>query len=159
MNLPQPTLVLILSILALIIGLYCVWQISSLNKLRQTFFAGSRAINLESVILSLERELNSVREQQAVLENALTELRHNFGFAIQKVGLVRFNQFEGGGGNFSFTLAILDEHDSGIILTSMHGREQNRIYTKKIDAGKSDSVLTEEEQHAVAIANSKIFSK
>jgi hypothetical protein len=69
---------------------------------------------------------------------------------------VRFNPFNDGGGNFSFSLALLDSHNTGIIITSMYGREQNRIYTKKIEDGKSDSPLNEEEKQAVEKANSKI---
>jgi hypothetical protein len=37
----------------------------------------------------------------------------------------------------------------------MYGREQNRIYTKKIDMGLCDSKLSEEEEQAVAVANTK----
>ena len=152
------TLALILSILALLTGAYSVWQIVSLNKIRKTFFAGTQALNLESVILKLEAELKTGREQQIVLENALSELRQQFTFAVQKVGLVRFNPFQDGGGNFSFSLAILDEHNTGIVLTSMHGRQQNRIYTKKIDEGKSDSQLTDEEIQALTMANNKFHA-
>lgn len=156
MNLTLPTITLILSILALVTGVYCLWQAVSLKRLRKSFFAGSRAINLENVILRLEQELKDSRQNQAVLEQALTELKQNLTFAVQKLGLVRFNPFDDGGGNFSFCLALLDAHNSGIVITSMYGREQNRIYTKKIDAGKSETQLTEEEKQAIAMANSKI---
>jgi len=144
---------LILSGLALLLGAYSVWQAVSLNRLRKIFFAGSQGLDVESVILTLEQELKSSRARQEVLEHELMELRSKLGFAIQKLGLVRFNPFQAGGGNFSFCLAILDEHNSGVVLTSMHGRQQNRIYTKKIDNGKCDTQLTEEEIQAVHMAN------
>lgn len=151
----MPNLALILSLLA-ILGLgYCVWQIVSLNKLRKTFFSGNSAANLEDVICSLQNELKEIRENQAALENTLARLVHDFGFAVQKVGVVRFNPFNDGGGNFSFVLAILDRQNNGLVLTSMHGRQQNRIYTKKIDNGKSETQLTEEELQAVREADSK----
>jgi hypothetical protein len=152
---PLPTITLILSILAFFVGLYCLWQIISLNGLRKNFFAGGRAINLENVIVALQQELQDSRQHQAILEQTFSELRNNLNFAIQKVGLVRFNPFSDGGGNFSFSLALLDLQDSGVVITSMYGREQNRIYSKKIDLGKCDSQLTEEEQQAVSLANSK----
>jgi hypothetical protein len=50
---------------------------------------------------------------------------------------------------------LLDEHNTGAVITSMHGREQNRIYTKKIDNGKCDVQLTEEEQQAFNNANTQ----
>ena len=156
MNLNQPSLTLILSILALLIGFYSLWQIITFNRLKKSFFAGSQALSLENVILSLKQELQDSRLNQTALEQALAELKYNFTFSVQKVGLVRFNPFNDGGGNFSFVLALLDSNDSGIIITSMYGREQNRIYTKKIDMGKCESKLTEEEEQAVAIANDKM---
>jgi Protein of unknown function (DUF4446) len=68
---------------------------------------------------------------------------------------VRFNPFADGGGNFSFSLALLNDYNTGVIITSMHGRQQNRIYAKKIEKGKCDIQLTEEEQQSILIANTK----
>ena len=149
------TITLVLAGLALVLAGYCAWQIISFNRLKKTFFAGGKALSLESVIYSLKQELQNSREQEAALEQGLAELKTKVAFAIQKVGLVRFNPFNDGGGNFSFSLALLDEHNTGVIITSMYGREQNRIYTKKIDYGKCDVKLTEEEEQAVEKANSK----
>ncbi len=154
MQLPLPQLTLILSLLALLIGLYCLWQNRSLNTLRKIFFAGQKALDLESVILSLKQQQKDNRQQQVVLEQALDGLKNNISFAVQKVGLVRFNPFGDSGGNFSFCLALLDGHNNGVIITSMYGREQNRIYSKKIENGKSDIQLTEEEQRSVLVAKS-----
>lgn len=139
----------ILSILACFGVIYCIWQISSLNRLRKNFFTGTRAISLESVIFSLEQKLKDSQNQQAALEQSLHSLGQTLNLAVQKVGLVRFNPFEDAGGNFSFTLALLDAHNSGVVITSMHGRQQNRIYSKKIDSGLADTKLTQEEQQAV----------
>ena len=86
------------------------------------------------------------------MESQLKQLRQDFGFAVQKVGLVRFNPFADGGGNFSFCLALLDSHNTGAIITSMHGREQNRVYSKKIIRGQSEIQLTGEEQQAFDLA-------
>lgn len=151
----MPTITLILAGLALILAGYSAWQIVSFSRLKKTFFVGDKAVSLESVIYSLKSELEDSRRQEDVLLKSLTQLKQDFRFAVQKVGLVRFNPFGDGGGNFSFCLALLDQNDTGIVITSMYGREQNRIYTKKIDHGKSDSKLTEEEEQAVEKANSK----
>jgi hypothetical protein len=146
---------LIIGILGLLLGIFSVWQILSLNKLRKNFFAGTKALDLESVIESLRQELEDSRERQLVTENSLKILRQNFSFSIQKVGMVRFNPFGDGGGNFSFTIALLDQHNSGVIITSMHGREQNRIYTKKLEDGTCATKLTDEEEQAVLEAETK----
>jgi hypothetical protein len=94
-----------------------------------------------------------LRQEHIVLEQALSLLQEHFGFALQKIGIVRFNPFGDDGGNFSFSVALLDGHNTGVVLTSMHGRQQNRIYSKRILNGVSEVVLTEEEKQAVADAN------
>lgn len=71
---------------------------------------------------------------------------------IQKVGLVRFNPFKELGGDHSFSLAILDNKESGIILTSLHTRDRTRVYMKEIKNGKSEYELSAEELKALDIA-------
>src|SRR5687767_3805744 len=39
--------------------------------------------------------------------------------SIQKTGIVRFNPFRDTGGDQSFVLALLDNHDSGFLMTSI----------------------------------------
>jgi hypothetical protein len=150
-----PTIALILAGLSLLLAGYCTWQMVSISRLKKTFFAGDNALSLESVIYALKQELEDSRQAQASLENSLAQLKNDFTFSVQRVGLVRFNPFNDGGGNFSFCLAMLDQNNTGVVITSMYGREQNRIYTKKVDQGKSDTKLTEEEEQAVARANDK----
>lgn len=71
---------------------------------------------------------------------------------IQKVGLVRFNPFSELGGDHSFCLAILDDRDTGVVITGLHTRDRTRIYMKDIKNGKSSFDLSTEEKKAVANA-------
>jgi hypothetical protein len=65
---------------------------------------------------------------------------------------VRFNPFKELGGDHSFSLAILDSHDSGIVITSLHTRDRTRVYMKDIKKGKSESELSAEEKSALTSA-------
>jgi len=149
-----PTLALATSLVALALAGYMFWNVIALNRLRKSFFSGKTGMDLETTLHALNNELKDIRESQVILDRDLTKLSEQLGFAVQKVGVVRFNPFGDGGGNFSFSLALLDSHNSGVVITSMYGRQQNRIYSKKIDSGKSESALTEEEQQAVVRARS-----
>lgn len=72
------------------------------------------------------------------------------GSHLQKMGFVRFNPFNDTGGDQSFCLAILNGHDTGIVISSLHSREQTRIYAKRIVAGKTEGVeLSREEAEAL----------
>ncbi|QQG42068.1 MAG: DUF4446 family protein [Candidatus Woesebacteria bacterium] len=69
---------------------------------------------------------------------------------IQKVFIVRFNPFRELGGDHSFSLAILDGEDTGIIITSLHTRDRTRVYMKDIKKGKSSFELSVDEKKALA---------
>ena len=69
--------------------------------------------------------------------------------AVQHVGLVRFNPFEDTGSNQSFALALLDEDDNGIILSSLHSRQATRLYLKAVYGGRCEAALSGEETEAL----------
>lgn len=91
------------------------------------------------------KEIKEIFQKISVIEEA--DKKH-----IQKIGLVRFNPFSELGGDHSFCLAILDERDTGIILTGLHTRDRTRIYMKDIKNGKSSLELSSEEKKALASA-------
>jgi hypothetical protein len=82
----------------------------------------------------------------------LESLKKDNKFSLQKIGVVRFNPFKGVGGDQSFSIAILDAHDSGVVMTSLYTREENRIYGKPVKGGRSEYSLSEEEKKAIEIA-------
>ena len=69
--------------------------------------------------------------------------------SVQHVGLVRFDAFEDMGGHLSFAAAMLDGEGDGIVLSSINGRQETRIYAKPIERGASRYHLSDEEQEAV----------
>lgn len=71
---------------------------------------------------------------------------------IQKVGLIRFNPFSELGGDHSFCLAILDDRDTGVVITGLHTRDRTRVYMKDIKGAKSNLELSNEEKKAILVA-------
>lgn len=66
---------------------------------------------------------------------------------LQRLGFKRFNPFTDTGGNQSFILSLLDENSTGVVISSLHSRENTRIYAKRIENGHCpDQVLSKEEQ-------------
>lgn len=86
------------------------------------------------------------------LSEELASFKKESRFSIQKIGLVRFNPFKEIGGDQSFSVALLDGNDSGIVITSLYTREGNRVYGKPIEKGLSKYLLSEEENQALEIA-------
>ena len=97
-------------------------------------------------ILSQFRDL---RENFERISKELENLKKENKFYIQKVGIIRFNPFKEVGGNQSFSIALLDGNDDGVVITSLYSREGNRIFGKPIKNGKSEYLLSEEEKKAI----------
>jgi hypothetical protein len=104
--------------------------------------------NIEELLAQFKKLKNDLR----VISEELADLKKQNRFAVQKVGIVRFNPFREVGGDQSFSLALLDENEDGAVITSHYTRKENRIYGKPIKAGQSEYPLSEEEREAIKIA-------
>lgn len=90
-----------------------------------------------------DKDIKEIREHLKKIEE---ESKNH----VQKVGLVRFNPFSETGGDQSFVAAILDDHDDGLVISSLHGRDMTRIYAKPIKGGKAKGYeLSKEEERVV----------
>jgi hypothetical protein len=110
---------------------------------------GRNLLNVIEQVLDTEKanstEIKKIKKEIEKINNL--DLLH-----IQKTGLVRFNPFNEMGGDHSFTLALLDGHDNGFIITGLHTRERTRVYIKPVKAGRSSLELSKEEKKALVIA-------
>lgn len=104
---------------------------------------------LEHILLTQKDCQRESRE----LSKKLGALETDTGFHIQRIGLVRFNPFSDTGGSQSFTLALLDGHTNGIVMTSLFARTGNRWYVKEVRDGKGMGIeLSKEEAKAISNA-------
>ncbi|CAN5324452.1 hypothetical protein BH24CHL10_BH24CHL10_01550 [soil metagenome] len=72
--------------------------------------------------------------------------------SLQHIGLVRYNPFDDTGSDQSFAIALLDDQRDGIVLSSLHGRTNTRIFAKPVADGGSPHNLSDEESQAIRIA-------
>ncbi len=80
------------------------------------------------------------------------ELEASTRLALRRVGVVRFNPFQDSGGDQSFAIALLDQSGTGLIISSLHGRAETRIFAKQVTEGRSTHALSDEEQQAIRAA-------
>jgi len=84
-------------------------------------------------------------------KNNSSKKQSNHSPQYPKINLTRFNPFSDVGGNQSFILVILDNANCGVIITSLHNRDNTRIYAKQIKNGQGfQSTLSREEKSALA---------
>ena len=129
----------------LALSLVVYWLFRFLRRLTKDTKKENLVKVLESVINSQER--NRVRLLELTKE--LKQLSDLSNYHIQKVGIVRFNPFRDLGGDHSFTIALLDAQDTGLVITGLHTRERTRVYVKAVKKGKAEYELSEEEKKAL----------
>jgi uncharacterized protein DUF4446 len=72
--------------------------------------------------------------------------------SVRRVALLRYDAFEDVGGRLSFSCAMLDDNGTGVVLTSINGRQETRVYAKPVADGRSSYNLSSEEEEAIRVA-------
>ena len=98
----------------------------------------------EQAIRATDR-MNEMEAMHAVIEQRTRR-------SLQHIGLVRFNPFDDTGSDQSFAIALLDDQRDGIVISSLHGRANTRLYAKPVAAGASPHNLSDEESQAIKVA-------
>jgi len=101
------------------------------------------------------KQFNDLKKDVEKISKGLEILKKDSKLHIHKVGLIRYNPFSNVGGDQSFSLALLDDNNTGVVITSLYADGGNRVYGKKVENGKSEYTLSEEEQKAIANAISR----
>jgi hypothetical protein len=139
-------LVLILFVL-LIIALV---KISRVNKRYRKIIGNASVENVDDLLISLQNkvdELTAASKQQA---DAITGIRGIMRTMKSNVSIKRYNAFSQQGSDLSFSMAILDDEQDGVILTGIHSREESYLYAKPVDKGQSSYTLSPEEKEVIA---------
>lgn len=110
--------------------------------------SGERDIRrkFEEVLGQIEdfgRDLENVKNESSIVKKL--GLSH-----IQRVELLRYNPYDDTGGDQSFTICLLNDQGSGIVVTSLHARAGTRIFAKPVIEGKQGKYqFSKEEEQAV----------
>ena len=91
----------------------------------------------------------SIKKENNEIERYCQKLDTDSKNYLKKIGLVRYNAYKDTGSNLSFALAILNEHNTGIVLNGIYGRDTSNIYAKPIVEGKCEYALSNEEKDAL----------
>ena len=129
----------------LVLSILTAWIFSFFRKLSNNVGKGNLIKVIEKVLDSTKGNAKKLK----VLEKELANFKEEGTYHVQRVSLVRFNPFDEMGGDYSFSLALLDGNDTGFIITGLHTRERTRVYIKDVKKGKVKMKLSKEERKAL----------
>ena len=140
---------LIINVILLILIILAFLQINKFTKKYKKFMQGKNASSLEKDIMSLYEDNTFIKANVEKNKKDIAELFEKHKTTFQKMGLVKYDAFKEMGGKLSFTLALLDENNNGVLLNSVHSIDGCYSYTKRIKNGDSAITLSNEEKVAV----------
>ena len=127
---------------------FLTYLVFSQKKKTKNFFSSGN-YNLREMLEKISADNRKFHQRAVKIESDIKESASYIKESYQKLGIVRYNPFKDTGGDMSFSVAILDMDDSGVVITNIHGREADRVYAKQITKGKSLHNLSAEEIEAI----------
>ena len=138
-----------ISIVLFILVIIQMIKLGRLNRKYNYFMRGKDAETMEDMILDELDEIKNLKAENRASKDSIRTLNRTFRSSFQKLGIVRYNAFEGMGGSLSFAFAMLDYTNSGFVLNCVHSRNGCYLYIKEVDAGHTEVVLGNEEKEAL----------
>lgn len=145
---------IILALLAVIIIMIILMinimrKVKRMDKRYRKVLRGNKNQNLEEMITGYMNKIDDVEKVSIIQKENYDYILQNIERCIQKVAIVRYKAFDDVGSDLSFSIALLDGKNSGIILTGIYGRNESTTYAKPIDKGISRYDLSEEEMQVL----------
>jgi Protein of unknown function (DUF4446) len=143
------------AVVALIFAIVLAFKLRGLRR-AQAAVLGDGTRDLVTHAAQLDEAFVSLREY---VEEALARLEVRAQDSDQRINhcityraLVRYDAYGEMSGAQSSSFAMLDEHRSGIVFSSILHRDQARVYVKEVREGQSSIELSPEEQQAIEAA-------
>ena len=109
----------------------------------------SHAVGLQNGFAALQ---DYVEEIAGALDARMGVAEGRLEGAVAYTSLVRYDAYGEMSGRQSMSIALLDATRSGIVLSSIHHRDQARLYAKQVHDGTGELELSPEEADAVTAA-------
>lgn len=131
---------------------------AKLKKLQSRYekFMSKEDVNLEELLVQYTKKLNILLQNEKEMQTSIEHMEKVVKNCVQKVGVVRYQAIQNMGADLSYTVALLDESNDGVVFNGIYGRDGCYTYAKPVKAGESTYNLSEEEQQAIDQAIKKV---
>lgn len=141
--------------LGLVVALLLWRRIARVQAAQAAVLGGGRGGDLLEFVVSLQTRVDDLHRAVDEVAAALSRVDRRVDGAVTNTAVVRYDAYEGTGGQQSASVAMLDATRTGTVVTAIQGRDYARIYVKDLDRGRSPVALSPEEQEAVERAMSR----
>ncbi len=110
----------------------------------------------QATVAQLLARLDDQETRLLSVEGEVVRIAKVLPHTIQGCGIVRYRAYNDVGGDQSFSLALVDEHGTGAMLSGLHGHGDIRVYAKPLVQWRSSYSLSAEEQDALGQARQRM---
>lgn len=140
----------ILNIIFIILFIISFVRISNMKKSYDKFMKKlGKGNNIEEMLKNHLDKIEFVQRQNQEILDYCRKIDKDFTKTISKVGIYRYSAFRDTGSDLSFTLALLNKNNDGVVLNGIYSREMSNIYAKPIKNAESTYTLSNEEKEAI----------
>jgi Protein of unknown function (DUF4446) len=126
-----------------------LWRRLSRVQAAQTAILGTGRGDLLDFAVALQARVDDLHRAVDEVAAGLSRVDRRVDGSVTNTAVVRYDAYEGTGGQQSASVALLDATRTGTVVTAIQGRDYARIYVKDLDRGRSSVALSPEEQEAV----------
>jgi hypothetical protein len=126
-----------------------LWRRTSRLAAMQSVVLGQSSGDLLEFAVSLQGRIDDLYRAVDEVAAGLSRVDRRVDGAVTNTAVVRYDAYEGTGGQQSASVAMLDATRTGTVVTAIQGRDYARIYVKDLDRGRSSVALSPEEQEAI----------
>jgi Protein of unknown function (DUF4446) len=134
--------------LALVVA-FVLWRRVARIRSAQSVLLGNGTADLLEFAVSLQGRVDDLHRAVDEVAAGLSRVDRRVDGSVTNTAVVRYDAYEGTGGQQSASVALLDATRTGTVVTAIQGRDYARIYVKDLDRGRSAVALSPEEQEAV----------
>lgn len=150
MSLELLLIIMIILIIFLLIALVMVYrELKIMSRKYYSLTSGKKAKDLEHIMLTRFEEIDKLKKRMKRFSREHRTFQGHLDSCYNKMGLVKYDAFDNMAGELSYSLALLNADNSGLVLSSMHSKEGCFSYAKEVIKGESYIALSKEEKEAI----------
>ena len=124
-------------------------EINRIEKRYKKLMKGTIGKNLEEMIFEYNNKVDRSLDIAKNIEEMYIDIDNRLRKCVQKISVIRYRAFDDVGSDLSYSIAILDDYNNGLVITGIYGRSESTSFTKPIENGISKYDLSEEEKLAI----------
>jgi uncharacterized protein YlxW (UPF0749 family) len=145
-------LLIMFSIITIVFLIIVIVLWNKLSKLRSNYMSmlnGDASINVEQALIDLQEKNTALQNETENMQQFMNTMVEEMKKKKANLGVYRYNAFAESGNDLSFSIALVDDEQDGLVLSGIHNRDETYVFAKPLEKGQSKYTLSPEEKEAI----------